>query len=109
MFTSDLLINELKVRGQRYEKVYMAPLLSRLTKEVKKISLPAISIPKLDASAYQNNIANGPTNATVSSKITQSNIWKRIGSFLQPNDVVVADTGTAPFGLADAQFPKNTK
>ncbi|KAK5165916.1 uncharacterized protein LTR77_008840 [Saxophila tyrrhenica] len=40
--------------------------------------------------------------------ITQSWIWHRLASFMQPHDVVYGETGTAAFGLPDAQFPANT-
>lgn len=47
-------------------------------------------------------------NDSKSGPITQSYIWQRIGRFLQPNDVVLAESGTAQFGLSDATFPANT-
>lgn len=40
-------------------------------------------------------------------KITQSWIWKRIGSFLRPNDILIGESGTAQFGLPDALLPAN--
>ena len=42
-----------------------------------------------------------------SGPITQRYLWQRIGRFLLPNDVVLAETGTAQFGIADAVFPPN--
>jgi pyruvate decarboxylase len=42
-----------------------------------------------------------------SDKIVQSWIWGRIGEFLRPGDVLLAESGTAQFGMPDATFPEN--
>ena len=47
-------------------------------------------------------------NDSKSGVITQSYIWQRIGRFLKPNDIVLAESGTAQFGVSDAIFPSNT-
>lgn len=46
-----------------------------------------------------NNSKSGP--------IEQSYVWQRIGKFLKPNDIVLAEAGTAQFGIPDAVFPAN--
>ena len=40
-----------------------------------------------------------------SEQIVQSWIWNRIGEFLQPGDILLAESGTAHFGTPDATFP----
>lgn len=42
-----------------------------------------------------------------SEKIVQSYIWERIGQFLQPGDILLAESGTVQFGMPDAAFPEN--
>ena len=42
-----------------------------------------------------------------SDKIVQSYIWDRIGQFLRPGDIILAESGTAQFGMPDANFPEN--
>jgi pyruvate decarboxylase len=42
-----------------------------------------------------------------SDKIVQNWIWERIGEFLRPGDVLLAESGTAQFGIPDAIFPEN--
>ena len=37
----------------------------------------------------------------------QSWVWNRIGEFLRPGDIVLAESGTAQFGMPDATFPDN--
>ncbi|KAJ3763941.1 pyruvate decarboxylase [Lentinula raphanica] len=39
--------------------------------------------------------------------ISQAWLWARIGQFLQPKDVVIAETGTSAFGVLDIPFPDN--
>lgn len=40
-----------------------------------------------------------------SENIVQSWIWHRIGEFLKPGDILLAESGTAQFGMPDASFP----
>lgn len=42
-------------------------------------------------------------------QITQTWLWPRIGEFLKPNDIVIGETGTTGFGLADSVYKPNTK
>jgi pyruvate decarboxylase len=59
---------------------------------VKECKLPAQHIP-----------------SDVDSKlITQSFLWKRIGSFFRPGDLLFMDTGSSQFGISDAVFPDMT-
>jgi pyruvate decarboxylase len=37
----------------------------------------------------------------------QSYLWQRLGKFLTPNDIIIAEAGTAQFGSVDATFPDN--
>ena len=41
--------------------------------------------------------------------ITHAWLWNRLGAFLQPSDVVLADTGTATYGFPDIRFPADVK
>jgi pyruvate decarboxylase len=43
----------------------------------------------------------------MSGPITQSYIWQRIGRFTRPGDVVLAEAGTAQYGVPDAVFSKD--
>lgn len=77
----------------------MAPLLERLHSAIDPTAIPKVPKPTV------GGMPKAPDhNAT---KITQSWIWTRLGEFLRPGDVVLADTGTAAFGLPDASFPSN--
>jgi pyruvate decarboxylase len=36
--------------------------------------------------------------------LEQPFVWQRIGNFLRPHDIVIAEAGTAQFGMADVTF-----
>jgi pyruvate decarboxylase len=38
--------------------------------------------------------------------ISQAWLWPRVGQFFKPKDVVIAETGTAGFGIIDVPLPK---
>ena len=60
------------------------------------MDLPLIPVPRLSRLDKPEDFA--------SRKITQSWIWKRLGMFTRPGDIVIAESGTAQFGFPDATF-----
>lgn len=48
-------------------------------------------------------------NNSTSGTITQSYTWQRLGRFLEPNDILLVETGTAQFGMPDATFPVSVR
>jgi pyruvate decarboxylase len=48
-------------------------------------------------------------NSSTSGAIKQDYIWQRIGRFLEPNDIILAESGTAQFGMPDATFPSSSR
>jgi pyruvate decarboxylase len=50
----------------------------------------------------------GPDATTAAAlQIRQDYIWKRIGTFSRPGDIVIGECGTAQFGLSEATFAAN--
>ncbi|KAF3984993.1 hypothetical protein FT663_05425 [Candidozyma haemuli var. vulneris] len=41
-------------------------------------------------------------------EITQSWLWHRLSDFLQPDDIVITDTGTSSFGIIQTKYPRGT-
>jgi pyruvate decarboxylase len=74
-------------------------VLKNLIKALVPSKLPKATKLKLPARAIPEDID--------SEKLVQSYIWTRIGQFLKPGDIVVAESGTAQFGMPDATFPEN--
>src|SRR5258707_14073215 len=48
----------------------------------------------------------GPVSGNGGDAITADALYPRWADFLQPNDIVVTETGTSSMGLAFAQMPK---
>jgi pyruvate decarboxylase len=73
--------------------------LTKILKKISKEKLPKVEKPILPPR---------PVPADANSEcIVQSWIWDRIGGFLQPGDILLAESGTAQFGMPDARFPAN--
>jgi pyruvate decarboxylase len=66
------------------------------------VALRGTRIEKLQQPAVIPEPQSEGSNSTL---ITQSYIWKRIGQFCRPGDIVIAESGTAQFGFPDARFP----
>ena len=79
----------------------MKPLLEELIGSISPAKIPHVDIPKMHPPPQPRDF-----DAT---HITQSWLWPRIGHFLRPGDRLLADTGTATFGLPDGKFCENTR
>lgn len=44
-----------------------------------------------------------------SGKMTQAWLWPRFAGFLQPNDIIVIETGTSQIGISNTRFPKGIR
>lgn len=92
----DFHSNYTAVRYSEYPGVGMKGVLRKVINKMGKVNITPG--PK---------IANEPKEDTSSvSTITHSWLWPNIGEWLQENDVVVTETGTANFGIWDTKFPK---
>ncbi|KAF5392321.1 hypothetical protein D9757_001403 [Collybiopsis confluens] len=87
-----------KVKFAEYPGIGMKYLLPKLT-----AALPPLSF-KSTQSPLPKWIYPVPQESTET--ISQSWLWPRIGQFLRPRDVVVAETGTSAFGVLDIPFPE---
>lgn len=72
-----------------------------LRKLVSKIDPSRISIQP--SPTVKNDVCD---TVDSSPTITQDWFWPRVGQFLNENDIVVTETGTANFGIWDTNFPK---
>ncbi|KAL9048759.1 MAG: hypothetical protein Q9162_007562 [Coniocarpon cinnabarinum] len=97
----DIMPENVNFRGRHYASVYMAPLLRRLASCIETSRIAKYSKPKAEALSSADN--------DESSAITHALLWPRMGEFLRPGDYVLADTGTATYGLPDIRFPANVK
>ncbi|KAJ3776190.1 pyruvate decarboxylase [Lentinula raphanica] len=100
--TVELHATTTKIKFSEYAGVGMKYLLPKLasvlstTSGIKSKAL-TIPVPKWTYSLPQES----------DEIISQAWLWARIGQFLQPKDVVIAETGTSAFGVLDIPFPDN--
>jgi indolepyruvate decarboxylase len=84
-----------QVDGRVYPNVEMEDLLALLARR-----LPARDLKPREVSSLGAPIAGG------SDKITADALYPRWANFLRPNDILVAETGTASMGLGFARMPR---
>jgi len=93
--TNDVEFNGWKTSAQ----VTLKSVIQRLATLVSSYKIPQVTNPR---SSYP---APEVEDDADSKAITQSWIWHRVAEWMQPHDVVFGETGTAAFGLPDANFP----
>jgi pyruvate decarboxylase len=95
----------IQIKDKKYDGVHFLPVLKRLIAELKK-DPKAYALPRPQTEVkiqppLLNNSKSGP--------ITQSYTWQRLGRFLEPDDILLAESGTAQFGMPDSTFPANVR
>jgi len=86
------------VDGKKYENIKMTDVLREITKQVNHNNF---DIEKYDM--YYKSPAQ------TKEKLTSSYIFPRLQDFLKGEDIIIADTGTIPFGIAQMKFPENSE
>ncbi|AOJ10139.1 alpha-keto acid decarboxylase family protein [Burkholderia mayonis] len=91
----NIMPNQVRVGNASYSNVRMEDVLTELAKRItrKEVSAPAVQ----GLEAPVGNL-EGP--------ITAGYLYPRWQQMLRPNDIVIAETGTASMGLAFAHMPK---
>ncbi|OIW26788.1 pyruvate decarboxylase [Coniochaeta ligniaria NRRL 30616] len=85
------------VRYSEYPGVAMKGVLRKVIEQLDPKRMEAAPGPKV-LNEVKENRDESPT-------ITQAWFWPRIGEYLQENDIVVTETGTANFGIWATKFP----
>ncbi|PSN62756.1 pyruvate decarboxylase [Corynespora cassiicola Philippines] len=85
------------VRYSEYPGVRMNGVLKKVTEKLGQLNIergpnPNNEIPEVELMSPE------PT-------ITQAWFWPRLGQWLQKNDIVITETGTANFGIWETRFP----
>ncbi|KAF4629196.1 hypothetical protein G7Y89_g8953 [Cudoniella acicularis] len=93
-----------KIHDKLYPDVHFLPILKRLVEELEKE--PArYNVPRAQ---FRTKIEQTLLMDLKSGPIKQDYLWQRLGRFLRPHDIVLAESGTAQFGMPDAFFPPST-
>ncbi|RFU31351.1 hypothetical protein B7463_g4979, partial [Scytalidium lignicola] len=92
-----------QIHSEKFDNTHFLPILKRLVAELEK-DAGSYNIPR---SQTWTKLEPPVLDARKSGQITQAYCWQRLGKFLEPNDIVITDSGTAQFGMPDATFPPN--
>ncbi|KAL5121107.1 hypothetical protein ACEQ8H_000958 [Pleosporales sp. CAS-2024a] len=108
MNTIDFHSYAVKVRYSTYPGVRMNGVLSKVTSKLTSLSLsispgptPSNTIP------HHESPSSSSSSSDASSPITHAYLWPRLGQWLQPNDIILTETGTSNFGIWNTRFPAN--
>jgi pyruvate decarboxylase len=85
------------VKGTHFSSTPLKPLLAAISSKLDPSRAPSAPIPTLPPRPKEDDHA--------ATEVTQSYIWPRLASFLQPGDILLGETGTAAFGIPDSTFP----
>ncbi|KAL8694165.1 MAG: hypothetical protein Q9224_003624, partial [Gallowayella concinna] len=96
--TIDFHSNYIRVKYSEYPGVRMQGVLKKVVAKMGKVSIQ----PGPKAS---NEIAHEDKEMSNKEVISHDWLWPRVGQWLQPNDIVITETGTANFGIWETRFP----
>ncbi|KAH8815394.1 pyruvate decarboxylase [Xylogone sp. PMI_703] len=91
------------IHGEKFENMHFFPILKRLVVELEQ-NPSSYNIPRALTKAKPEPPV---LDSRTSGQITQAYCWQRLGKYLQPNDILIVDSGTSQFGVPDATFPEN--
>lgn len=97
--TIDFHSNFVQVRYSEYPGVRMQGVLRKVIEKMGKLNVqpgPTVS----------NEISKEDQDLSNDQPITHAWLWPRVGQWLEPNDIVITETGTANFGIWETKFPK---
>jgi pyruvate decarboxylase len=96
---------EVKIKSETVYDVPVAPLVAELvqklsgTKSVYADNYP--SLPKDSLLSFSD--VSGPE------KISQMQLWRLLGNFFRPGDIILGETGTAGYGIRDVPMPPKSR
>ncbi|KAL8635852.1 MAG: hypothetical protein Q9228_006698 [Teloschistes exilis] len=90
--------NYVRVKFSEYPGVRMQGVLRKVVAKMGQLNVQPGPKPS-------NEIAKKDQTFTHDQAITHDWLWPRIGQWLQPNDIVITETGTANFGIWETKFP----
>ena len=97
--TIDFHSNYIRVKYSEYPGVRMQGVLQKVVARMGKLNVQPGPQPS-------NKIAEEDQDLSNDLVITHAWLWPRVGQWLQPNDIVVTETGTANFGIWETKFPE---
>ena len=97
--TIDFHSTYMRVRYSEYPGVHMHGVLRKVTARMGKLNVHPGPV-------IENKIAEKDQHMSQGQVISHDWLWPRVGQWLQPNDIVITETGTSNFGIWETRFPK---
>ncbi|KAH6709592.1 pyruvate decarboxylase-like protein [Leptodontidium sp. MPI-SDFR-AT-0119] len=97
--------DRIEIGFAKYEGIQMKGVLQKLGARIERS--PPHS-PKLDVSST-SEVPAAVLGEQVPEPILHKHLWKRLSSWLQPNDVIITENGTANIGIWDSKFPPSVQ
>ncbi|HEX2548722.1 MAG TPA: thiamine pyrophosphate-binding protein [Gammaproteobacteria bacterium] len=110
-FTANLPIDKLiqvnfeqvKIKNQIFENVKMHEFLNNVIQKIPPAKKSESLIPASQALKDESRYICNPKE-----KLLVKRFFKRIGSFIKPDDIVIVDVGDSLYSTSGMLFPKNT-
>ncbi|KAL2001572.1 hypothetical protein VTN02DRAFT_1572 [Thermoascus thermophilus] len=96
--TIDFHSTHVRVKYSEYPDVNMKGVLRKIIQRMGQLSVT--SVPKI------SNALPRHEEGSSDQRITHAWLWPTVGQWLQDNDIIITETGTANFGIWDTRFPK---
>jgi len=97
--TIDFHSTYMRVKYSEYPGIGMHGVLRKVTAKLGKLNVQAG--PQMD-----NKIAKKDQGMSEGQIISHDWLWPRVGQWLEKNDIVITETGTASFGIWETKFPE---
>lgn len=86
-----------RIGDREFAPIAMADALDAVTTAVRVADLPTAVDSRADAAP--------PASAPEDAPLSQASLWDEVGAAIRPGDTVLADQGTAFYGMADHRLP----
>ena len=97
--TIDFHSDHVSVRYSEYPGVRMQGVLKKVVARMGKLNIES-------GPRAHNDIDHEERDMSQDQAISHAWFWPRMGQWLQDNDIVITETGTANFGIWETKFPK---
>ncbi|KAL2860469.1 pyruvate decarboxylase [Aspergillus pseudodeflectus] len=95
--TIDFHSTYVRVRYSEYPDINMKGVLRKVIQKMGAL--------KTNPAPHISNTLPDQEQGSTEQRITHAWLWPTVGQWLQENDIVITETGTANFGIWDTRFP----
>ncbi|KIX95510.1 uncharacterized protein Z520_08630 [Fonsecaea multimorphosa CBS 102226] len=100
--------NEIRIGEQTFRDIPIRSAVSLLRQELNALDLMSSgtqATAELAGKAHKVCLSSLPSEKC----ITQDGLWRLLGSFIRPGDIILGETGTAGYGVQEMALPRHTR